>query len=454
MYVRGFTGGTAVQRFTYHKKGARLRTQVNTFLTVVLAEMAAYLIVGLFLPAPWNWLLLGILTPISAIGVWVLTKEYRLAHELTPEVLTLRTRRLRLQVTRTQIAGVTRFQGAVPRGEIGPYYDPATDALLHLPDTRRVVEIRLTEPMTAVLGKKGMPVSFTSLLVVVDEPEGLIKALAPEAPAVSPPAVSVVSRPALRGAAPAPQGEPLLYMDGLAKRFGDFQAVHPLTLSINPGEILAFLGGNGAGKTTTIRMITGLLRPTAGRVQIGGIDAWERPREARRLIGYVPDNPLLWEGLTAQEFLWLVAGLHGIPEREAKARTGALLARLQLTPFADRLLRNFSLGMKRKMAIAAAQLHQPKLLLLDEVTNGLDPRASREVKDQVLAAAREGSAVFLTTHILDVAAELADRVAILDRGQLRAVGTIAELQEMAGLPGANLEALFLALTTPVREVGA
>ncbi|WP_051967942.1 ABC transporter ATP-binding protein [Brevibacillus thermoruber] len=231
----------------------------------------------------------------------------------------------------------------------------------------------------------------------------------------------------------------------LKKRYGDLDAVHDLTLRVKKGSIFAFLGNNGAGKTTTIKMMTGQVRPTGGKVFILGQDIWE-DRKARKQVGYVPDTPLLHEGLTAREMLWFVGGLYGIPIETAKQRADQLLVQMGLSERADDLIRDFSLGMKRKMAIAAALIHKPEVLLLDEVTNGLDPRASREVKEQIKAIAREGCTVFLTTHILDIVEELAETIAILHKGQLKIQGTLEELRTAVGMPNATLEQIFLSLT--------
>lgn len=232
----------------------------------------------------------------------------------------------------------------------------------------------------------------------------------------------------------------------LRRHYGDFEAVRGLNLAVCPGEIFAFLGANGAGKTTTIKMMVGLLPPTAGRVEIAGHDVWREPRAAKRSIGYVPDTPILHELLTAQEFLWFMADLYGMPRAAARSRAAELLAFFKLSDAADRLIRDFSLGMKRKLAIATALLHRPRVLLLDEVTNGLDARAAREVKDLIQDWARQGTTVFLTTHILSVAEELAHRIGLIHRGQLLCVGTLPELAAQAGRPGANLEEVFLTLT--------
>jgi len=241
-------------------------------------------------------------------------------------------------------------------------------------------------------------------------------------------------------------GQPAILLDNLRKRYGDVEAVRGLSLAVQPGEIFGFLGVNGAGKTTTIKMMVGLLPPTSGRVLIAGKDVWRQPREAKRAIGYVPDTPILDELLTAREFLWCMADLYGLGREEGKRRSAELLEFLGLSAQADRLIRDFSLGMKRKLAIATALLHRPKVLLLDEVTNGLDARAAREVKDLIRAWARSGVAVVLTTHILSVEEELSDRIGLIHRGQFIAMGTKEELARLARRPGANLEEIFLSLT--------
>lgn len=248
---------------------------------------------------------------------------------------------------------------------------------------------------------------------------------------------------------PAPDpdsSDAAIALERLTKRYGEFTAVHEVSLTVRPGEILAFLGSNGAGKSTTIRMMTGVLRPSEGRVLVHGLDVWRDGPEARRLVGYVPDTPLLYESLTAQEFLWFMGGLYGLDSKTAKVRTEELLELLQMTEWKDQLIRGFSLGMRRKMSIAAALMHRPQVLLLDEVTNGLDPRSARIVKDLILAQAKRGASVFLTTHILDVASELAHRFAFIERGRVLALGTKGEIEQLVGLPGATLEELFLALT--------
>ena len=246
--------------------------------------------------------------------------------------------------------------------------------------------------------------------------------------------------------------DPAILLENLGKTYGDFAAVSDLSLSVAPGEVFAFLGVNGAGKTTTIKMMVGLLPPTTGRVRIAGYDVWAQPRLAKRAIGYVPDTPVLHELLTASEFLWFMGDLYNLPTAVTRRRSEELLAFMQLQPAADKLLRDFSLGMKRKMAIITALLHDPPVLLLDEVTNGLDARAAREVKDFIARRAADGAAVFLTTHVMSTAEDLADRIALIHKGRLLTVGTKQELAALAAKPSANLEEIFLTLTED--EAGA
>jgi ABC-2 type transport system ATP-binding protein len=239
---------------------------------------------------------------------------------------------------------------------------------------------------------------------------------------------------------------PAIRLNGLRRRFGTVEAVRGISLDVKRGEIFAFLGPNGAGKTTTIRMMVGILPPTGGSVTVEEFDVWGAPRAAKALIGYVPDTPILHEYLTAREFLWFMADLYGLPGPAGRERTEHLLAFLELDSAADKLIRDFSLGMKRKMAIAAALLHRPRVLLLDEATNGLDARAARQFKDFLRAEAAAGTTVFLTTHTLSIAEELADRIGLIHRGELIRVGTLAELGAVAGISGGTLEEVFLALT--------
>jgi ABC-2 type transport system ATP-binding protein len=237
---------------------------------------------------------------------------------------------------------------------------------------------------------------------------------------------------------------PLIEAIGLQKRFGDKLVVKGVDLQVRPGEIFGFLGPNGAGKSTTIRMLIGLLRPSAGVARIGGHDIQREPIAAKRLIGYVPDQPNLPAKLSAREFLEFIGGLYQVPPDDIHRRGDELLRLFGLQERADDLVDGFSHGMRQKTALAGALLHNPQAFFLDEPTVGLDPRSARLIKDMLRDVAGRGTAIFLTTHILEIAERMCDRVAIINQGQVIASGTLDELR--AGGQGESLEDIFLALT--------
>ncbi|HHY61772.1 MAG: ABC transporter ATP-binding protein [Bacillota bacterium] len=240
---------------------------------------------------------------------------------------------------------------------------------------------------------------------------------------------------------------------GLTKRFGDTLAVDSLDLHVGAGEIFGFLGPNGAGKTTSINMMIGILTPTAGRVELAGIDVAKDPLKAKAIIGYVPDQPNIYEKLTAWEFLMFVANLHEVERGRAEKKARNLLKMFDLLDRADEQLGGYSHGMKQKVVIASALLHEPKILFMDEPTVGLDPGSARLVKDILRELASEGVTVFMSTHVLEIAERMCDRVGIIQKGRLLAVGNMDDLREVAAAKGAmkhpeasTLEDLFIELT--------
>jgi ABC-2 type transport system ATP-binding protein len=233
---------------------------------------------------------------------------------------------------------------------------------------------------------------------------------------------------------------------GLTRRFGGLTAVDGLDLDVRPGEILGFLGPNGAGKTTTLRMCAGLLRPDAGDVTIAGASLAGDPRAAKARLGFVPDRPFLYERLTGAEFFALVGALYEVPPALVRERAGALAARLELTDALADPIETYSLGMRQKAALIAALIHDPTLLMLDEPLVGLDPLGARTLKDVLRERAARGLGVLVSTHLLEVAERLCDRVLILHRGRPLASGTLDELRH--GHADRSLEDVFLELTRP------
>lgn len=239
--------------------------------------------------------------------------------------------------------------------------------------------------------------------------------------------------------------EPIVQIDGVSKRFGDKLAVAELSLTLVSGQVFAFLGPNGAGKTTTMRMTTGLLRPDTGTIRVCGQDMSRNGRVAKQHIAYVPDQPFLYDKLTGREFINFARDVYGVPRRTAEQRLEALSQRLDMGGFLDQLTETYSHGMKQKVALAAALIHDPRLLVVDEPNVGLDPRTTRVVKNIFREIARAGGTVFMSTHSLDIAEEVADTIGIIHRGRLIALGTLAELRAKA-TRGSRLEDVFLELT--------
>jgi ABC-2 type transport system ATP-binding protein len=231
----------------------------------------------------------------------------------------------------------------------------------------------------------------------------------------------------------------------VTKRYGTKLAVDDLTLHVPDGELFAFLGPNGAGKTTTIKMLCGLLFPTEGELKVGGYDLKTHGDQARQLVSYVPDQPYLYEKLTGREFLQFIADLYGMPKDRGRDRIAKMIDVFHLEEFVDDLTERYSHGMRQRTVFAAALVHEPKLLIADEPTVGLDPRSIRELKTLLRQQADQGVTVFLSTHTLDIAQELADRIGIVEHGKLIGCGSLDTLRKQASLDG-SLEEVFLKIT--------
>lgn len=238
----------------------------------------------------------------------------------------------------------------------------------------------------------------------------------------------------------------------LTMHYGSLCALRDLNLDIEPGEFFAFLGPNAAGKTTTIKLITGLLRPTAGDAWLGGHHVQEEPLKARRILGFVPDVAVFYDKLTAMEFMEFTADLFEVEEKQAQRRAGELFEQFSLRPYAREQIEHLSHGTRQRLAIAAALLHDPKVIIIDEPMVGLDPVHVRVVKEELKARSRSGVTVFMSTHLLNIAEELSDRVGIIHDGQLVFLGTLQELRASRG--DHELEQIFLEMMTSPLESAA
>lgn len=238
----------------------------------------------------------------------------------------------------------------------------------------------------------------------------------------------------------------VLQVDNLNKTFGDFQAVADVSLSVDTGEIFGFLGPNGAGKTTTIKMLAGLLKPDSGQIHIQGHDLAAAAEQCKALTGYIPDRPYLYEKLTADEFLEFIASLYKVPEEQFERNVHRLLDVFDLTDWRHHLIESFSHGMRQKLIITASFMLEPPLIIVDEPMVGLDPKSARIVKELFKKHAQQNGAVFLSTHSLEVAEELCDRIAIIMHGAIIATGTLDALRSQAKADNSSLEDIFLQLT--------
>ena len=238
----------------------------------------------------------------------------------------------------------------------------------------------------------------------------------------------------------------MIRFEGVTRKYGTKVAVDNLDLLIRPGELFAFLGPNGAGKTTAIKMLTGLLQPTSGTVTVCGCDTATHTRDASRFLGYVPEEAFLYDKLSGREFLEFVAEMRGIEGGDKETRIAMQTEQFGLGEFLDDVAESYSHGMRQRLVFAAALLHDPPVLVVDEPTVGLDPKSVRMIKDLLRARAAAGAIIFMSTHSLDVAEEIADRIGIIDRGRLSFLGTLDELRQALSDHDHSLEHLFLELT--------
>jgi ABC-2 type transport system ATP-binding protein len=238
----------------------------------------------------------------------------------------------------------------------------------------------------------------------------------------------------------------MIRLTNLTKRYGSFTAVDSIDLEVPQGELFGFLGPNGAGKTTSLRMIAGILRPSSGTVEIGGVDLSRDPIAAKSKLGFIPDRPFIYEKLTGAEFLRFVAGLYDQTGPTVERRANELLALFDLEQWRDELVESYSHGMRQKLIISSAFVHRPEVIVVDEPMVGLDPKAARILKDLFREYTRRGHTIMMSTHTLEVAETLCDRIAIIAGGRIRAAGTMAELRHGAEEGAQGLEDIFLRLT--------
>jgi ABC-2 type transport system ATP-binding protein len=239
----------------------------------------------------------------------------------------------------------------------------------------------------------------------------------------------------------------------LRKQYGRLAAVDNLNIEVAPGEIFGFLGPNGAGKTTTIRVMMGILRASSGRVILGGHDVEQEPQQAKAIAGFIPDRPFIYEKLSGKEFLTFIAKLHRMESARLRRRIDELLEYFELANWQDELVEGFSHGMKQRLVLCAALVHEPRILIVDEPMVGLDPKGARTIKDLFRSLAKNGTTVFLSTHSISVAEEVCHRIGIIQKGHLIAAGTMADIYRLTHGQDSNLEDVFLELTQQQDDLG-
>jgi len=238
----------------------------------------------------------------------------------------------------------------------------------------------------------------------------------------------------------------MIYLDKVVKRFGSFTAVNNISLTIGEGEFFGFLGPNGAGKTTTIKMMTGLFSPTSGVIKIGGYDIVKQPNRAKSIIGYIPDHPFLYDKLTGREFLAFVGGLFNLNGESVKKRSQQIIDHFEIGDWVDRLTEEYSQGMRQRISIAAALLHDPKIIIIDEPLVGLDPVSAKNVKDTLKTLTKQGVTVFMSTHSLHIVEELCDRISIIKDGRIIFNDTLDKLDSFRERTDGKFESVFIELT--------
>jgi ABC-2 type transport system ATP-binding protein len=445
--------------YKYRAEGSSYWSLASVFLGLVFIEGGLFIAAALFLianPAVRYPVAVGLAAVMMGIPLRVLLAPLFTRHTLTENEFVLHYGRHKLVVPRTVIKSVAPAQETLHGAQaLSAQIDERRPSrVIAAFSERGQILLELTEPQTYALSALADNLPVDEILFNVDERDDLLRRLGgaearlkrnPESIATRPAVVSP-ERPASVSFDPIPFAGANGYAirtDGLTQAFGDFRAVDGLQLRVRKGEIFGFLGLNGAGKTTTMKMLVGLLEPTAGTAFVADHDVWREPLQAKAAFGYVPDKAILYDRLSGREFLEFLAQVRGLDRPSSAKRIEELLQLLDLKRHAHVACGNYSFGMKRKLSLAGALLHQPSVLVLDEPFNGLDPRSAHRLK-QLFGELAGVTTIFLSTHDLPTAEAVCHRVGILHHGRLIAEGTPAELQKSAA--GSDLAEIFLDLT--------
>lgn len=460
--------GPQRQEFSYTADRQAFLSHASGWALLVVLEGSVFAtLIVIFVP--------GILLKLALVSLFVAGILYFILkvlcgplwtrHQLGPDRLDLRYGDAALRVLRSNIASAEPVEGKIRQPFCpGPQYDPSSQSIVMTFSAEGVVALKLIEPRT--FDVEGATEPIDRIVFNVDRRDELLDTLTlgPSVPRgdVLPLAPAQDSRPAPGTAVPDIAGLPridlssagplAIAVQGLERRFGEHLAVDDLDLAIHHSEIYGFLGPNGAGKTTTLKMLVGLLPPTQGQIRIAGHDMLGDAMFAKRSLGYLPDRAILYDRLSGREFLQFLAQMRGIPSEETERRIDRLLVSFDLDDRQHSASSTYSFGMKRKLALAGALIHEPSVLILDEPLNGLDPQSARHLKDLFAQLARNGVGILMSTHDLATAETVCNRIGVIHRGRLLAEGSVDELT--SGSPDAperDLESAFLRLIGEVRN---
>lgn len=450
--------------FSYSKSSSEFRFLIWAIAILVLLieiPIVSMLLFLLIKNAAGKIIVVALTIIIFLLVAYVLSAAIITKHSIINNTLVIRFgTKFKETINFSNIRSIRPVQEA---GQSGWLFDvkyiPEQALLRVATSNKNLILIELLEPQL-IRKSFGRTVKVDKILINVDEPERFLKSsenllipqkssenLQKKSPIDKIDKITNLFKPMTSSSRPDDKhAYTVLKARNLSKVFGCFKAVNNINLTVHESEIFGFLGPNGAGKTTTINMLVGLLLPSKGEIEIFGHDIWKEPAKVKKQIGYVPDISLLYDRLTPKEFLRFTAELYCCNKNYLEQKINELLEAFNLSDVSDELIKSFSQGMKRKTAIAAAMIHSPKLLILDEPTNGLDPKGVWTVKNILKSISKKGTTILMSTHILGVAEDICDRIAIINKGEIIAEGSIDDIRKIKHMDNSDLEELFIALT--------
>ncbi len=435
-----------IRHFTYNAQATEFTTMMAAFAMIIVIEGACYTVVFLFLAHGLvRGICIGAAVIVNVLGLLFIFSPLLTKHALTARSLTLHLGHgFKAVIPRDEIRSVESIDMILPGIPGRVAYNRSKDMLVAATSRKGLILMQLVRPRVF----KMWPWSkceTNRVLFNVDDPQAFLQALDETLPEESEPSGEKHVVPAVPDL-PMETDDSAIRTRDLTKFYGQHIGVEDLNLAVSRGEIYGLLGVNGAGKTTTLKMLVGLMQPTRGHAELCDLNIQKEPVRAKACLGYLSETTIIYEKLTGREFLEFMAELRGIDTATTTKRIHELLVALDLVEWADQIIRVYSFGMRRKIALAGAVIHHPDVLILDEPFSGLDPRSSRSVRDYLRQVRREGTTILVSTHNLAIAEEICDRIGIIDQGHLIAEGTAPELRHRAQMEGSSLEDVFLRLT--------